>query len=416
MEKSIVVANISKAYKQYPSKWARVLEWVTGRSQHKKNWVLQNINFTVERGEAIGIVGANGAGKSTLLKIITGTTQPTIGSVFVSGRVAALLELGMGFHPDFTGRQNALMAGQLLGYGTDEIRSLMSEIEAFADIGNYIDQPVRIYSSGMQVRLAFAVSTAARPDVLIVDEALSVGDAAFQRKCFRRIEDYRNAGTTLLFVSHDIEAVKKICDRAIFINCGAMVEIGVAKKVCDTYERVQFGSKKFDKKTQKDVESLYDPLLNSNSVEMQYGSRRAEIVNVNIVNEEGDVTNVIPEGGRICISYEVDFKESAEAVNFGMMIKSLDGICVYAIHRNAKINTRKKSFRDGDFVQVQFNLNANLVPGTYCLNVGLTREVDGAEEMLHRRVDVLIFRVIGGHPYSSSGFANMFGVVQVESK
>ncbi|MEN4100658.1 MAG: ATP-binding cassette domain-containing protein, partial [Anaerolineaceae bacterium] len=164
---AITVSHLGKAYKQYPNRWARLIEWIDprGKPRHRLHWVLQDINFTVQPGEAVGIVGINGAGKSTLLKMITGTTQPTTGSVQINGRVAALLELGMGFHPDFTGRQNAVMAGQLLGLAVEEIAALMPEIEAFAEIGEYIDQPVRVYSSGMQMRLAFSVATARRPDV-----------------------------------------------------------------------------------------------------------------------------------------------------------------------------------------------------------------------------------------------------------
>ena len=199
----LVVSHIGKAYKRYSGKWARVLEWLSGKPHHDKTWVLRDIHFTVNPGEAVGIVGVNGAGKSTLLKIITGTTQPTSGSVHTEGRVAALLELGMGFHPDFTGRQNVFMAGQLLGLGSDEIAACMPAIEAFAEIGDYIDRPVRTYSSGMQMRLAFSVATAVRPAVLIVDEALSVGDAYFQHKSFNKIREFREQGTTLLIVSHD---------------------------------------------------------------------------------------------------------------------------------------------------------------------------------------------------------------------
>jgi lipopolysaccharide transport system ATP-binding protein len=173
------VANLGKAYKQYPTKWSRLFEWMFPRlgTRHQEKWVLRDITFQVEQGESVGIIGINGAGKSTLLKLITGTIQPTAGTVFIQGRVAAMLELGMGFHPDFTGRQNAVMAGQLLGLGVDEIWELMPQIEDFAEIGEYIDQPVRVYSSGMQMRLAFSVASAKRPDVLVVDEALSVGDA-----------------------------------------------------------------------------------------------------------------------------------------------------------------------------------------------------------------------------------------------
>ena len=211
----ISVNGLGKAYKQYEGRWARLAEWLpfSGAPRHRLKWVLQDISFEVSPGEAVGIVGINGAGKSTLLKMITGTTQPTAGSVNVTGRVAALLELGMGFHPDFTGRQNAIMAGQLLGYSVEEIARVMPAIEAFAEIGEYIDQPVRVYSSGMQMRLAFSVATAIRPDILIVDEALSVGDAYFQHKSFDRIRDYGLQGTTLLIVSHDKGAIQGICDR-----------------------------------------------------------------------------------------------------------------------------------------------------------------------------------------------------------
>ena len=199
----IVVSDLGKAYKSYPSQWSRLAEWInpSGKPRHRLHWVLKDINFHLRAGEAVGIVGANGAGKSTLLKLLTGTTRPTTGQISVNGRVAALLELGMGFHPDFTGRQNAMMGGQLLGLSVEEILRLMPSIEAFAEIGEYIDQPVRTYSSGMQMRLAFSVATARRPDVLIVDEALSVGDSYFQHKSFERIREFRRAGNTLMIVS-----------------------------------------------------------------------------------------------------------------------------------------------------------------------------------------------------------------------
>src|SRR5690606_6737354 len=184
-----------KAYKEYPNRWARLAEWLVpfSKPRHRLKWVLQDVSFSVEPGQALGIVGINGAGKSTLLKMITGTTQPSSGQIHIQGRVAALLELGMGFHPDFSGRQNVFMAGQLLGLSMEELQALMPEIEAFAEIGPYMDQPVRTYSSGMQMRLAFSVATARRPDVLIVDEALSVGDAYFQHKSFNRIREFRQA-------------------------------------------------------------------------------------------------------------------------------------------------------------------------------------------------------------------------------
>ncbi|MDD5115021.1 MAG: ABC transporter ATP-binding protein, partial [Methylobacter sp.] len=225
---TISITNLGKAYKQYPTRWSRLVEWFVpfSKPQHQLKWVLQDINFTVNPGEAVGIIGINGAGKSTLLKMIVGTTQPTTGSINITGRVAALLELGMGFHPDFTGRQNTYLAGQLLGMSVEEITNLMPEIEDFAEIGDYMDQPVRVYSSGMQMRVAFSIATARRPDVLIVDEALSVGDAYFQHKSFDRIREFRKQGTTLLIVSHDKSAIQSICDRAILLNAGKLAMQG----------------------------------------------------------------------------------------------------------------------------------------------------------------------------------------------
>jgi lipopolysaccharide transport system ATP-binding protein len=235
---SIVVSGLGKAYRQYSSRWARLAEWLVPgvRPRHKLKWVLRDIDFAIAPGESVGLIGVNGAGKSTLLKLITGTAQPTAGSVSLQGRVAALLELGMGFHPDFTGRQNAIMAGQLLGMAVEEVQALMPEIEAFAEIGEHLDQPVRVYSSGMQVRLAFAVATCVRPDILIVDEALAVGDVFFQQKCFARIDRFVKAGTTLLFVSHSAGTILNICDRCIFLRGGAVAFDGAPADALDLYQ------------------------------------------------------------------------------------------------------------------------------------------------------------------------------------
>jgi len=239
---TINVTNLGKAYKQYPTRWSRLAEWVapSRKVRHKLTWVLRGIDFHMEPGEAVGLIGVNGSGKSTLLKVITGTTQPTTGSVKVVGQLSALLELGMGFHPDFTGRQNVFMAGQLIGLSTEQISTLMSEIEQFAEIGDYIDQPVRIYSSGMQVRLAFAIATARRPDILIIDEALSVGDAYFQHKSFSRIREFQRLGTTLLLVSHDMASIRAICNKALWLEAGEVREYAETKQVVDAYTKALY--------------------------------------------------------------------------------------------------------------------------------------------------------------------------------
>lgn len=234
---SIQISSLGKAYKVYPSRFARLREWLLpfGGAQHTLKWILKDVNIQIKAGEAVGIIGSNGAGKSTLLKMLTGTTQPTTGRVQTEGSIAALLELGMGFHPDFSGRQNVYMAGQLLGMTVEEIKGLMPSIEAFAEIGDYIDQPLRVYSSGMSVRLAFSLATAKRPDILIVDEALAVGDAQFQHKCFSRIKEFKEQGTTLLFVSHAPLTVKSLCNRAILLDSHCVALDDTPERVFEHY-------------------------------------------------------------------------------------------------------------------------------------------------------------------------------------
>ncbi|MEN6587090.1 MAG: ABC transporter ATP-binding protein [Sulfuricella sp.] len=400
---SITVTNLGKAYKQYPARWSRLAEWLLpgNTSRHSLHWVLQDINFTVSPGEAVGIIGINGAGKSTLLKMITGTTQPTTGSVHITGRVAALLELGMGFHPDFTGRQNVLMAGQLLGYSVEDITRLMPEIEAFAEIGDYIDQPVRVYSSGMQVRLAFAVATASCPEVLIIDEALSVGDAAFQRKCFQRIESYRSAGTTLLFVSHDIETVKKLCDRALFIREGHLAHFGVAKLVCDEYAKYLFGDRRgrttisTDTTSAPDTEAArFDPSLAA-SCEMNYGNGKADIEACWLEDAAGRRINVIEAGTSFRWCYRVRFNEDIAKPIFAMMLKTREGVALYGVD-SMQLDMEIEPSRAGDAVDIQFSLSNPLAPGVYYLDCGVRIHSANGGEFLSRRVDSAILRVTAG--------------------
>lgn len=408
---TIVVSNVSKAYKRYSTKWARIVEWLTGRQAHEQTWILRNISFKVEPGEAVGIVGVNGAGKSTLLKIITGTTQPTTGSIHISGKVAALLELGMGFHPDFTGRQNAYMAGQLLGYSADEICSFMPEIEAFADIGDYIDRPLRIYSSGMQVRLAFAVSTAVRPDILIVDEALSVGDAAFQRKCHRRIEEYRSEGTTLLFVSHDTSSIKKICKSAIYLKSGEICMYGNAKDVCDRYEKNLFGfddfiEAKIDEKQPRSIGAFFDENLSATSLEKSFGGLEASIKNVSISTRLNQTVNVIDEMEGFVISYEVQSSSLLKEVHFGIMIRTVEGVNVYGT--NSDQDGPGLDLVPGEKVKATFSIVNNLLPGTYYLTCGISHLKEDGRNFLHRRIDCLVFRVTEVFPRrATTGLANL---------
>src|SRR6195952_911326 len=228
--------DLGKAYRTYRSEWQRIGRWLGIKSApREEHWVLQHINFEINAGEAIGIVGQNGAGKSTLLKMLTGTLQPTTGEVQVNGRIAAILELGMGFNPELTGRQNVYHAAGLMGFTSHQIDEVMDEIEKFAEVGEYFDQAVRTYSSGMQMRVAFAVATAKRPEILIVDEALSVGDSYFQHKSFERIREFQEQGTTLLIVSHDRSSIQALCDRVLLIEGGTVIKDGAPEEVMDFY-------------------------------------------------------------------------------------------------------------------------------------------------------------------------------------
>jgi len=311
---SIIVKGLSKAYKVYPSQWSRLAEWVlpfTGL-KHQKKWVLNDITFHVMPGEAVGIIGINGAGKSTLLKMITGTTQPTTGSVEITGHVAALLELGMGFHPDFTGRQNVFMAGQLLGLKVDEIEEKIPEIVAFAEIGDYLDQPVRVYSSGMQMRLAFSIATARRPEVLIVDEALSVGDAYFQHKSFERIREFRQQGTTLLIVSHDKQAIQSICDRAILLNDGKLALEGAPEAVMDYYNAMLADNQN----QQVKQEQLEDGRTQTSS-----GTGEATITSISLNDENGKPLEVVDVGQSVNLRIEVEALCPIDCLVLGYSIK-----------------------------------------------------------------------------------------------
>lgn len=417
----IAVNKVGKAYKRYPSQWARAKEWLLRLPSHEQLWVLRGVNFNVDAGTAVGIVGANGAGKSTLLKIISHATTPTEGSAVVQGRVAALLELGMGFHPEFTGRQNALMAGQLLGLDLAEVEAAMPEIERFADIGDFIDQSLRTYSSGMQMRLAFSVATAVRPAVLIIDEALSVGDAAFQRKCYQRIEAFREQGTTLLFVSHDIEAVKRLCDEAIFLEQGRVMSQGSVREVCDAYEKAMFGSARgsVTEVGEHSPEVLlsrahqnFDPTL-APSCERIYGTGEAVIESCWLEGVDGEVINVIPAGELVRWCFTVHFVESVSNPVFSMMLKTREGKAVFGTD-SVFLSASAVEVAAGQAVKVVFQINTHLAPDQYFLNCGVRREQHGESVFMTRRVDAAILRVSSSEKSSAAvGPADLLGQLTI---
>ncbi len=360
---TITITNLGKAYKQYPTRWSRLAEWLlpVNKPRHQLKWVLQDINFSVKPGEALGIIGINGAGKSTLLKMITGTTLPTTGSVHITGRIAALLELGMGFHPDFTGRQNVYMAGQLIGMSMEEITGLMPEIEAFAEIGDYLDQPVRVYSSGMQMRVAFSVATASRPDVLIVDEALSVGDAYFQHKSFERIREFRKQGTTLLIVSHDKQAIQSICDRAILLDGGKIALQGEPEAVMDYYNAL------IAKKGNYNIEQV---VLDNGKVQTISGTGEMEMDLAVILNSEGKPVEIVNVGENITLKITARAKASIPELVLGYIIKDRLGQPVYGTN-TLHLGLPLKHIEPGERVEYTFSFPANLGVGSYAVTLAL---------------------------------------------
>lgn len=360
---TITVSNLGKAYKQYPTRWARLAEWLDPRNKprHHLYWVLQGANFTVQPGEAVGIIGMNGAGKSTLLKMITGTTVPTTGSVHLTGRVAALLELGMGFHPDFTGRQNAYMAGQLLGYSMEDIHRLMPEIEAFAEIGEYIDQPVRVYSSGMQMRLAFSVATAQRPDVLIVDEAMSVGDAYFVHKSFGRIKSFRENGTTLLIVSHDKSTIQAICDRAVLLNAGNVVMEGEPDAVMDFYNAML---------ADKECKKIKQVAQVGGKIQTFSGSGEAVIDKVALLNINNESVDVVNIGDVLKIEVKLSIKKEISALTVGFMIKDRLGQAIFGTNTHY-LNLFIEGGQPGAKKKCTFEFPTNLGVGSYSVAVAI---------------------------------------------
>ena len=383
---SILVTGLGKAYRQYAGRWSRLAEWIfPGQGpRHTQHWVLRDISFRVEPGEAVGIIGINGAGKSTLLKLITGTTQPTEGAVQISGRIAALLELGMGFHPDFTGRQNVLMAGQLLGLSSAEVRALMPEIEAFAEIGNYIDQPFRVYSSGMQMRLAFSVATVKRPDVLIVDEALSVGDAYFSAKSFDRIRAFGAAGTTLLIVSHDKQAIQSLCDRAILLDAGRLAKEGDPESVTDYYNALI---------ADRQNATIVQQERQDGRVATVSGTGDASVVDSALLNHEGQRVEVVDVGEPVTLEICVRVRAHIPRLVVGYMIKDRLGQPMFGTNTD-HIQHPVEDLKPGDLLTYRFAFTAGLGPGSYSVAVALHSTETHLIDNYEWRDLALVFHVV----------------------
>jgi len=409
----VELVGVGKSYRTYSSFWWRSAGWITGMPSHfVDSWVLRDITFAIQGGESVGIVGRNGAGKSTLLKLIAGTLSATEGSVETRGRINAILELGMGFNAEFTARQNVVHSCGLMGYPPAEVAEAMPSIRQFADIGDHFDQPMRTYSSGMQVRVAFAVATGFRPDILIVDEALAVGDLSFQAKCFERIAALRDSGTTLLFVSHGAGEIVKHCGRALFIKDGRLEVDGSARDVTNRYLDYLFGkgTHRFAPGAGLGVAEP-DP-FDSASVdrfhtrpfyrkeEYRWGEGGAQIVDYYVAADGVSFPSQLATGQAVRVVFKVRFDRDVERPIFGLLLKTIDGIFVYGTNSDlARSSSYPQRALAGSVHVAAFAFPLMLNSGGYLLSVGISEEFGAGELVpLDRRYDSVLLSISHSTP------------------
>lgn len=369
---------------------------------------LNSINLSIERGQIFGVVGKNGSGKSTLLRLLTGVLPPTSGQVVCSGKVAALLELGAGFNPEFSGRDNVLIACALLGIDDATAESRLPDIEAFADVGAFFDRPVKTYSTGMYARVAFAALAVCEPDILILDEILAVGDEAFQRKCLARIEQLAADGCTVILVTHNSQLVIEFCHAAALLSEGELVVAGDPKTVVHEYYRSQGFALAADSAAESRPQphpagvnadshpdslsdAFYDPALTPAST-VAYGNADALIDHLRLIDVNGRQVNVMPRGGRYQLCYRVTLKKLARNIEFGSLIKTTKGVELGGLALGDRPELREASA--GTVFDVTIPFVASLLPGTYFINAGVRGDIEGVPEYLHRLMDAATFRIL----------------------
>ena len=389
---AISVKGLKKMYKLYNKPSDRLLD-AFGLKKHnyKEHYALNGVDIDIKKGETIGIIGTNGSGKSTMLKIITGVLNPTEGSVSVNGRISALLELGAGFNMEYNGLENVYLNGTMMGFSRKEIDKRLDDILSFADIGDYIYQPVKTYSSGMFVRLAFAVAINIDPEILIVDEALSVGDVFFQSKCYHKFEEFKAAGKTILFVSHDLSSIAKYCDRVVVLNKGDKLAEGGPKEMIDLYKQVLVGQFAHEKNPEyKDI--LEDKMGESNDT-LEYGSEDARITEYYVTDSKGLKTNALIKGSEFTIHMHVKFAKDVKQPIFAFTIKDVKGTEITGT------NTMfEKAFLDdakaGEEFDITFTQNIDLQGGQYLLSFGVTGYKLDDFTVYHRLYDAMDITVV----------------------
>ena len=437
---AISVNDVSKMYKLYDNPMDRLKEslGLSRKKKYKEHYALNHVSFQVHKGETVGIIGTNGSGKSTILKIITGVLSPTAGEIAVNGRISALLELGAGFNGEYSGLENVYLNGSMIGFSREEIDAKLQSILDFADIGDFIHQPVKTYSSGMFVRLAFAVAINIDPEILIVDEALSVGDVFFQAKCYRKFEEFKEMGKTILFVSHDLSSIGKYCDRVVLLNKGEKLAEGGAKEMVNLYRRVlvnqyddadleegaenaeagQDGQltdgtagENVSKKEHAGGGRAMKDSLNLNPKVLEYGSKLGEIEDFAIRDDTGMITNVIEKGKEFSVQMKVRFQADVNDPIFAFTLKDLKGTEITGTNTMYE-HTPVKPQKAGDVREITFKQIMPLEAGEYMLCLGCTGYKDGDFTVFHRLYDVCNLTVITDK--KAVGYFDMFSKVSVK--
>jgi ABC-type polysaccharide/polyol phosphate transport system ATPase subunit len=385
---AITCRNLSKKFKIYPKKSTKIKEFLSLglKKKHEDYWALKDISFEVKKGETFGIIGFNGSGKSTLLSILAQTKHPTQGEFIVSGRIAALLELGAGFHPELSGRENVLYNSYLYGIPSHEIEKKINSIQEFAGIGEFFERPVRSYSSGMYVRLAFALAIHVDPDVLIIDEALAVGDEVFQRKCYSKFEEFKALGKTIILVTHDLNAVRALCDRVAVIYDGNLVFEGNSNEVVNYYQKMSLTA---------NLQVVATHELEKD--ELRYGNGKAKIVEYATLDELGNESTVFSTGGKIKIRLRVDFYDQVKCPVFGLIFKTINGVELFGT--NSKLlGSIPVQAHSGDAVTCEMDIPMYLNEGTYFISFGVSDQSDGETITVDRMIDVTFIRVVSDIP------------------
>ena len=411
----ISVEHVNKIYKLYPRPMDRLIDTfhLMPWRKYGEHHALKDVSFTVEKGETVGIIGTNGSGKSTILKIITGVLHETSGSVKVDGRISALLELGAGFNAEYTGMENIYLNGTMIGFSKEEIDQKLQGILDFADIGEFVYQPVKTYSSGMFVRLAFAIAINIEPEIFIVDEALSVGDVFFQAKCYRKFDEFKKMGKTILFVSHDLSSVSKYCDRVILLNQGEKLGEGTPKEMIDAYKQVLVGQYSREDVSEQDAQSAVDAVVEKglNPETLEYGSGKGTITSVRVTDEKGRNTNAIIKGSEFTVHMEVEAKEELQAPIFAFSVKNVKGTEITGTNTMFE-KTFLGSMHKGEKKEATFTQRMTLQGGEYLLSFGLTGYEGSDFTVYHRLYDSLNITVISDK--DTVGFYDMESQVEVK--